>query len=369
VRLTIFSFAMVLLPGMIDAQKRVVVKSEPSCPRCTIELVPVTRIVFDGKHKLRPQMAMAVDARGRIVAGVTTPEHYHLALYDDRGRPVTDFARQGQGPAEVYELGFVIVREPDSIIAFDMMKLHHFSNQGQHRRTVPVARLSVARSAVRIPGGRWVIAGDLMNDPDEKPLHMISDGGALLKSFGVPVEQRNPQVASALRMRMLASADSGHFWAAHVEWYEMDLFRNDGSLERTIVRNAEWFPPAQPKLGLGSGPAKPRLLGVHQDPEGLLWTVVWVPTKADAATGRGGRNREARTELGPSWYAERYTTVVEVIDPRSNRLIVSRPLQWMQQVQGAGLVITSEVDSAGVETICVSQLQLRKQKPERKPGK
>jgi hypothetical protein len=102
----------------------------------------------------------------------------------------------------------------------------------------------------------------------------------------------------------------------------VELYDLSGNLVKALRRDPDWFPPmrALPKYG-PRNPPSPQTASVEQTGDGLVWVAVNV---ADREWWRGlGPLREG--ESG-SWYdVDRiqrfYDTVIEVLDPRSDRLV------------------------------------------------
>jgi hypothetical protein len=127
-------------------------------------------------------------------------------------------------------------------------------------------------------------------------LHRFGADGAAVNSFdekpvGLPGEEE------PLWRWLAPSSQAGHFWAGPLDEYRVDLWDAvEGRRSRSLVREADWFPPG----GASS------IWGVAEDSEGRLWIVMTVPTQFR------GLSKPAPSLLGYR---------IEVLDPGTGRIL------------------------------------------------
>ncbi len=268
-------------------------------------------------------MTVVVDSNGRFFTANAPGWSAMISVWDSRGRYLSRFGGEGDGPGELRARGALdlLIDDRDNIHVRD----------GSFRWSVfsPEQRF-LRRVGSRMMGGlTWttVILDDgsaLASDGLESPGHYfrVADStGALVRSFG-PIGDGS----SGRGERPISHAGGDTFWAGpgqeDADAYVLEEWGIDGTLRRTLRRDVSWY--------RWDGPSEhaPRVTQLHVARGGLLYVVVWRPTDEyveEHERARRGRRqidiRELREEQ--ERMDEMTELVLEVIDTRSGRLLAS----------------------------------------------
>jgi hypothetical protein len=162
----------------------------------------------------------------------------------------------------------------------------------------------------------------------------------------------------------MTRAGADRIWSARTREYVLELFGLDGTKQAELVRRAAWFHPDAGLLkgsrGAGPRPPSPLIQSIWQDANGLLWVLVLLADR----NWRDGLRYETNEDGGGGYAianAERYyDSILDVIDPRTGRLVTSRRFDAMLSVlTDDGLAIGVRADEDGVEHVDVWQVSLR----------
>jgi hypothetical protein len=206
-------------------------------------------------------------------------------------------------------------------------------------RMLPVAPWHVAF----LRDGRMVaqrmIAGA---DGVGQPLHVIDAAGTVMHSMGGsgPWNQRRIYAG----VFKVAPASDGGVWAAPIGEYRIDHWTPEGIRGRSVVPEAEWFPPWGATVeDFREAARHPRIADLHEDAWGRLWVAIRVP--ADDAPPREPSRGEVRVEdVDPSAEDD---TVIEVVDPRTGGVIArSRFEPALARFTGDGSVLHASREDA-----------------------
>jgi len=267
------------------------------------------------------------DASGRFVRRITIGPD---TVPDGSTGNVANAADSAAAPFRSAAVGLVALGAADTVHLLDERRRKHLV-LAPHAAGYGVVR---TRPLPQHPGGSW-FALLLPNDellatgdvPDREhiglPLHRVTAEGVIGSSFGADVARRVPGEASGFRV--LAAADSGRVWAAHLSRYRLERWTLDGARDRAIARVAPWFTPPATVRPLGpDSPPRPQLLAVHQDAAGRLWTLARVADPAWRTTLRRVADRRGRAAYAAADLERLVDTVVEVFDPACGRLLASQ---------------------------------------------
>ncbi len=152
-------------------------------------------------------------------------------------------------------------------------------------------------------------------------------------------------------------------WSAPPNRYEIDQYAMNGLLRQTLRRTAPWFEAWEKPVAGWQDEVRPntRLLGVTEDMDGRLWTLVQVPAadwkaaRKPPADPRRETNRPGPTPGEMNKYLE---TVIEVIDPKTGQLFATKRLPGL--ISGffhGNLVIGMHEDEEGILYTDVWQLK------------
>lgn len=260
-----------------------------------------------------------------LYALIDRADQDRVKFYESDGQYLRSFGRRGQGPGEFQTTNHLFLLDGDSVMVHDL---------GSRRFTVISPDFSVGRVTppvdfmpgrlVHVPDGSWIANARVFSPSGiGLPLHWLDEDGTVIRSFGAdpPIEDLTD---SAKIRRRLATSTTRSVWAVHQPRYLMEEWSRDGSQLRNIERAPSWFPPHEGGVTAPDGSPLPYVRVFHQDRNGLLWTVVWVPAddwRDGLAAGEGPQGQPGAVV---SDYSRLYDTVIEVIDPDAGRVIRSQ---------------------------------------------
>ena len=315
---------IVLCPAAMGAQggSRDIV-DKVDCQRCSIRLEGAFKLVGTDVTSSGPPTAVEVDGSRRIWVAVSDEL---TKIYDANGRFLQLLGRKGGGPNEYVGPYGLSALPGDSMLVFD-------SDNG---RVLVVDKALVAIRAIRLPGflypilplewpGSVVLAGMILTPSAAGwPIHMASFGQPDLQvrnSIGYDQGTLRPNSPTDQSQR-LAVARSGGFWTADVLRYRISRWSNDGTRVETIVRSPSWFDkPSKDWIGNPQTPPPPRVTGLREDSEGLLWVFVQVAGKnwrqGWPTLTPGVREVSTRSVR----YENLFASMIEVVNPKTQRVI------------------------------------------------
>lgn len=145
-------------------------------------------------------------------------------------------------------------------------------------------------------------------------------------------------------------------WSARAGSYRVELWGPDGSNPLAVVRNASWFRPWEHEVRRSAeGLERPRVVDVAEDRQGRLWVSILVrdPKHRPAS----GAREVPLTEIDSN---TEFDTVLEVLDPRSGRLLThTRFEQSISEFIGdRSMAITRREDADGNIVVDVWRVRL-----------
>jgi hypothetical protein len=310
----------------------------------------------DSVNYLGPSVHVVLDSRGSYYVRPRTGDHKTaLTRYDAQGR----YAGTIQESPYRRTLG-AAVGPADSIYLFGIGGVSVVSPEGRVVRNIPVGGGQIFSIAFD-DEGRLGVASELPTPDDAgHPVHIVHPNGGVVRSFGGSEKNRSDRSSQGT---MLASAPSGGFWVGPVHLghtslsYRMELWRTDGTLVETVVRQAPWL--RLPKPVGGFSPPDPALLGIWQDDDGILWTLLHVP---GPTYNRGlAHTSEGKTGLAdPAGMNLIFDSVVEAIDLESGRVLARQRLPEGVLGLGAdgGILSGMAPDAGGAPRVTLWRLSL-----------
>jgi hypothetical protein len=152
----------------------------------------------------------------------------------------------------------------------------------------------------------------------------------------------------------------GGFWTAEVNAYRVSKWASADERPQTFERIASWFPvSANGSVGGPNAAPSPQLASIQADSSGFLWTYIRMPKST-------WRNAWPTPVFGLSEIAinaeminKLYTTVVEVLDPKSRSVKIRYPLDGVivSALPGNRVAMYS-VDRNGFPKLRVLQLKM-----------
>lgn len=300
-------------PAPASAQTEQVVTDEVTCPDCEITLTHVATL-----GKLEDDVALnmisqfALGPEGPIYAGQTYLPGT-IVMYDREGDLVSTFGRVGQGPGEfsTMQIGFHI--------GLDDAGNLHIVDSG--RRTIIRPELSelvrVHSLPIRFDDIAILDDGSLLGSASTLQMQREAEQFVLMDSLGSEVRRFGTMPADPQSVVFVARASEGGIWASYQTRHRFESYSSDGSLERILQRDAEWWDMGEERRTFYS----PTLGRVSQDGEGRLWTIIKVPAadreRAEAVLG-DGEVRLDQLDRGTV-----YDTRVELLDPENGTVVAT----------------------------------------------
>ena len=380
--------AWALVPAALMGQEVVRIPSAPTCPKCRIELEHVVMLGGGPEDSVDVGRPLRRNSRGEYFAPSRWVP-YQVAVFSATGKLLKVFGRSGEGPGDYGSVAFLEIGRGDTLHVFDaiFLRRHTLLAPGSWKvgRIAPIpvspflereGTVMGPQGYVLLPDGRYIVNGAR----GDSALHLVGVHGELVRSFGVGYREEDPPPPPSKRhlsvlepgeaaghrrvdviRRQLASAGEGRIWAAYTNRYEIELWDTAGHRLRRLARETEWFKPwrsdeiyatykrhllrerERPGEDAPPRPSPPGLLGLEQDDQGRIWVLL--------AGGNAPGAPPGNDAAGP---------IVEVLDPRAGRLVVSVRLgQRVRGFVGPGLVEVRETrESDGVEIVKVFRMVL-----------
>jgi hypothetical protein len=268
-----------------------------------------------------PVRAASINSAGQYLFSFF-PNPTSIHAFDPTGEYLSSHGREGQGPGEFGSAGPIVPWSSDSLMVYD---------PGNGRWTVFDQDWSPARSfpfmgdvatALVLDGENLLVSTPFANGQSPfYPLHVLSQEGEVRLSFGVETPETQPQRLDWIRRAIGPTTDG--FWSAHRYGYVLERYDTEGTLQRTIRREVEWFPEVTElvgRLGPDQPAPDPFIVDVSEDAEGRLWILTVVPEGDwQAAFSAGRETPEGAQPDTDALYGSR----LEILDAETGSLIAS----------------------------------------------
>lgn len=292
------------------AESRYKITSEPTCPGCSIEVSTVVTLQGSTPDEglICDYVTVSVDSRNRFYVGPGC-NRWEVLIYNDEGVLIDRIGQRGEGPGEFLDIGIVWVDEQDQLHVFDnaqrrrtvyspeMTILGVFHNPGVPTRVARGVEGTLVQQIPFRPAIRSDIAG--------LPLHVVSESGEILRSFGASNPVFRIDQFPVLYERAIAAAGRGLIWSALPNQYVIELWRLDGTHVLTMERETSWF-RSWDYYDLNESPSL--VTSIRQDQDKKLWTLTLI----------------AEDQVREGYSRPLYDSVIEVIDLRGKALVASR---------------------------------------------
>jgi len=304
----------------------VVIADRVSCASCSIVRGAQLRFTAaaDTNHVDEMPSAITQDARGRYLMAF---DDRGILRYDRTGRFETRLGRFGRGPAEFACPSALVPLPGDSLLVFDECnrRASVLASDGRVARQVRMAQQFLFPVIRRWPSD--LVASGRVGTPAAagRTLHVISLAAqdvTVASSVGAAADAVSRSDASNA-YEIVAADRPGGFVSSNPVRYEVHRWRAPGMLMQTLRREASWFGnPSSGGIGTPTEPPSARLVGLHVDARGRIWTFTRVAAP-------GWRRAWARFPVGAQ-EADRsnldrsllFDTVVEVIDADRKTVLV-----------------------------------------------
>ena len=330
--------------------------SEPLCDSTAIE----SERLFDLHDNAQ---APEIVSRPRAITRGSNGRFYLLTKrgrilsFDSSGGFVAHIGRSGQGPGEYSNPLPIIQSEYDSVYVFDPgnSRMSVLNPAGDFSRSLNVdAGVPVNASVLR---NGQVVINSMVHSRDRigYPLHLLTDDGTIHHSFGAEHPDYRQGVAPTWIRMLTPDAENG-FWTAHQFEYVIERWTVSAlHAEKTTVihRIVDWFPKEQ-TIGppSESNPPATYIADIHHD-NGTLWILAMIPTRDWREWMATSARRGDDQILIPTRLDKVHSSIVEVLDVRTNRLITTVPFPFytIAIMNGGFLASYREEDDRGVITI------------------
>lgn len=368
-RLALAAVLAGVVPEPGRAQDVVEIQDRVSCPDCVIEVgPPVTLALPSDRFSFTsfPGSTVARDSRGHYIAAPVEGEAL-VAVFGPDGRFMSSYGRIGAGPGEFATDAPLLVEvgDGDVLYAIDLLNLHTLAPKAEsslHQVRMPVP----ATDAVVLAGGRVAVQATVRTEAGNTTIQILRPDGTIETSIGA-VQGGTGSEPPGMERRVLGrSKDRADLWSAHVSRYRVTRLGADGEEKARIERLAEWFRPySRGTPGAPyRAPADPRVVGVHQDADGLLWVAVRRAPPSFSSVS----DAPARVEVPLSAYLDLNQflhTTVEVLDPVAGELIASRYfaeyVEFVSTPGGDVFISSLHPDALGGLDCVVRSLKLRRE--------
>ena len=334
------------------------IPDEPTCGRCAIAIQRLVTLGFPDDHPtVGPPISVAEDGQGRIWV---VPMEQPPLVFERSGRFLRAAGPAGSGPGEFSWVSFIVPLPGDSMLVLD---------QSGQRGTILGPGLSLARTlrlgwahdyhdAIVLQWPSSMVFTGTARGPAvaSSPLHVVELGhteARLVRSFGPEQAATRPDQRL---MHRLAISTNGRFWSAERSTYLLHFWAD--TVARRFERRPPWFAAGTRIIGTPSTPPSASITAIQQDSSGLLWVFTQVP----APTWRQAWSNirpGAEVPVGQIGYEFLFRTMVEIIDPRSARVVVARQLdEWVTHVLPGQKAATYTVDREGAPHVVIVQLRV-----------
>lgn len=316
-----------------SAQEYTALEGPPACTECSLSLEPAT-LVYDESGEAGLTWQPTFLARLESGEVLLVSSEFEPLRFRASGDLIGTLGRQGDGPGEYRSVGSIVVGPADTVWVFDtgLGRRSGWSVDGEFLTSHPVPSGPVS-DAVIFDDGSWVTSGGRL-EPETIgfPFHRFSPEGEHLISFGpeatLSFEERL-RPPPGMRRNLSEASDGSTFWSAHAFRYELDHYSASAERLRGFRRTVPWFTPPDSIVmtPMGDLPPSPRIRSIVQDDEGLLRVAISVPQE-DWQSGVGERQEDPRfpgagVPYVPIEFDQVYDTVLEIIDPETETVLVS----------------------------------------------
>ena len=299
-----------------------VILRDVSCNTCSIVVDSVAFLGHpDDTVALRLGNVPATDSHGNFYVPDATGAS--VLVFGPDGRLKTTFGKGGQGPGELERASRVLVGRGDTLYVQGSSWIYVVSPEHQ-----PVRQFHNPRP-VTGAGGMFAFIGTLLSD-DRLLLSSGQNGMVILDHDGTV----SPQIELAgldssaapcsdcIPRGFREAVQPGSVWSGSHNSYRIEQYDLTGKLLQRFIRIAEWYPDWDAtQLRRSEDPisafGKPRLWGVRQAADGILWTHVMMLEDPDSFRATW----IMQSPTAPQELMGGLTARIEAIDPARKRLL------------------------------------------------
>jgi hypothetical protein len=262
-------------PDVSTTESGDVVIRENSCASCRAVAESVTFIPHpDDSVAIRGEIAPAIDSRGRYY--IAAKSGAAILAFGPDGRLIRSIGKAGSGPGEFARVQDIYAGAGDTLFVSDGRRIHVISPAYELAREFVADVGGSGLFGTILPGNRM-----LFQSGDHK-FRIVTSPGTTLPEVSLEGVDTTSRLCGDCGERLFrASRTPGLVWSGPQNMYRLELHDTLGKLVRRIVREVEWF---EPWGGEGSrqrddSPVgmfrRPRMFGVSETEDGILWAHVW----------------------------------------------------------------------------------------------
>lgn len=338
-----------------------VIPDEPSCSECRIDV----EVVAEFGHELDdgmigspfPVVSSLRDGRWLALDGA---EPGVFRFYSPEGRYESRLDLFGPGPGEFTGLSDLLAVD-EGYLAYDvtLSRLTWLDSSFRFLRSMQVAG-NAGRIAL-LPDESAVVLTHLSvaDSGRTNVLQLHRFDGTPPVAFGGPGASPDLRADPRATSRVIAVDREGAIWSGRISQYEFVKLSVYGDTLATLRRTGSVFgegPYSPTPFDAGDPAPSPRVHRLFLDADGLLWVVFIV-----AGEGWEAAVRDRPVEGVPDPQGV-WDSMVEVIDPRSGRLLARRRLPHylgaVRTISDSGRVMVQYVAERSDGTLSVQVLEL-----------
>ncbi|TVR66749.1 MAG: hypothetical protein EA422_01330 [Gemmatimonadales bacterium] len=276
-----------------------------------------------------PPISVARGSRGSYFAGPARGNGV-LAIFDLTGAFLRHQGRVGEGPDEFLGQPFPMtlrIGDDGHVYAFEGNLMHVLDSTGS--RTLQRSRIPLRPNDAVLLGSSIVVQAPVEAPAGQGTVMQIVDlDGTSRRGIGVtsarPLSLRVP--FDGVR-KLARGTEPATVWSSYVNRYEMSLFAESGEERIRLIRSAPWFVPYDTYL-VGEPfiePQRPRVEGVIQGGDGLVWTLISRAAEGfEPMSDPGSQEVAGEMRIDPYVDFNQYLdTIIEVLD-LTTREVVAR---------------------------------------------
>lgn len=292
---------------------REVVLRDVGCKSCRIVTESIAFLGHpDDTVSFREDVLPARDSRGRFYLADRTGAV--VDVFGPDGRLMKTFGKAGRGPGEFAGLRAVFVAPGDTLLVVGGAVVHVLTPE-----YVQVREYRNMAGSIDELAGTLLADGRLVHERANHQFTLIDSTGKASPNVVLRDIDTSPCGECGERIYREASTP-GSIWSGPLNTYRVENHDLSGLLLRRFVREVSWYPPwglreiQAPDIVVELG--RPRLVGVRQGGDGIVWTHVTLIEHPDDLRNI---DEDVPRQMARVW--SRIVTKVEAIDPVKGQLL------------------------------------------------
>ena len=313
------------------------------CPAgdCRIELEHVARITDADEPGILPAYVVWIQETEAGTFVSASLDGTRIAEFGPDGRLIGVIGRSGQGPGEFQYVVTLIPGAGDTLFAPDLVQ-GRITMFGPDRALVGTIPMPLLLPDLVMPDGSFLVGQEnRRTETHGHPMHVVDREGRVVRSFGTDEQQYRPGL-NHVPTRKVTPGPDGTVWAMPPARYFLERWDpSTGELLQSTRIRSDWFRESTEPYTDETVRPPPRVEGLWQDEDGLVWTLV---QDADVDWEPPPRTNEHRPVDRQEW--ERlFDWVIEVVDPGSGRVLASRRSDVRLGYRPPSRILVSLVDT------------------------